>query len=238
MPIQGRPIGAPHLVLVLQNLLKKRTQREKKLTKNTVRSWGHLTYTTSGGSAQHRDEGRLSIKKRSWRNALKPSASYSESWTPPELSQGPEVENMERLFKKEKGENMFRLAYDTEWDVFELALTRWWSLHSLLTWCKRQFTFTPAVQRASSLEYASTLVSSLIVHDTSTRNLFRKFRITTPRIEYGIFEIFDDPKLPFLYWPVEPVIHCGSEMLMLRKFDGNCFVNLERNQSTNCFPKI
>ncbi|KAL0093377.1 hypothetical protein F4703DRAFT_1924007 [Phycomyces blakesleeanus] len=73
MPIQGRPIGAPHLVLVLQNLL-----------------WGHLTYTTSGGSAQHRDEGRLSIKKRSWRNALKPSASYSESWTPPELSQGPE----------------------------------------------------------------------------------------------------------------------------------------------------
>ncbi|KAL0093473.1 hypothetical protein F4703DRAFT_1913262 [Phycomyces blakesleeanus] len=192
MPIQGRPIGAPHLVLVLQNLLKKRTQREKKLTKNTVRSWGHLTYTTSGGSAQHRDEGRLSIKKRSWRNALKPSASYSESWTPPELSQGPEG----------------------------------------------QSTFTPAVQRASSLEYASTLVSSLIVHDTSTRNLFRKFRITTPRIEYGIFEIFDDPKLPFLYWPVEPVIHCGSEMLMLRKFDGNCFVNLERNQSTNCFPKI
>ncbi|OAD78567.1 hypothetical protein PHYBLDRAFT_62669 [Phycomyces blakesleeanus NRRL 1555(-)] len=42
-----------------------------------------------------------------------------------------------------------------------------------------QFTFTPAVQRASSLEYASTLVSSLIVHDTSTRNLFRKFRIMT-----------------------------------------------------------
>ncbi|KAL0093151.1 hypothetical protein F4703DRAFT_1789593 [Phycomyces blakesleeanus] len=71
--IQGESIGAPHLVLVLQNLL-----------------WGHLTYTTSGGSAQHRDEGRLSIKKRSWRNALKPSASYSESWTPPELSQGPE----------------------------------------------------------------------------------------------------------------------------------------------------
>ncbi|KAL0076972.1 hypothetical protein J3Q64DRAFT_1703198 [Phycomyces blakesleeanus] len=55
-----------------------------------LRSWGHLTYTTSGGSAQHRDEGRLSIKKRSWLNALKPSASYSESWTPPELSQGPE----------------------------------------------------------------------------------------------------------------------------------------------------
>ncbi|KAL0075787.1 hypothetical protein J3Q64DRAFT_1853152 [Phycomyces blakesleeanus] len=54
-----------------------------------LRSWEHLTYTTSGGSAQHRDEGRLSVKKRSWRNALKPSASYSESWTPPELSQGP-----------------------------------------------------------------------------------------------------------------------------------------------------
>ncbi|KAL0076983.1 hypothetical protein J3Q64DRAFT_1825391 [Phycomyces blakesleeanus] len=187
--IQGESIGAPHLVLVLQNLL-----------------WGHLTYTTSGGSAQHRDEGRLSIKKRSWRNALKPSASYSESWTPPELSQGPEghpvglnllmfwndyspikeftkvlahsnelarwtaiffgrkicrqntlvsfhvklpftrflasvkVENMERLFKKEKGENMFRLTYDTERDMFELALTCWWSLHSLLTWCKRRQT--------------------------------------------------------------------------------------------------
>ncbi|KAL0082132.1 hypothetical protein J3Q64DRAFT_1830512 [Phycomyces blakesleeanus] len=58
--------------------------------KSIVRSWGHLTYTTSGGSAQHRDEGRLSVKKRSWRNALKPSASYSESWKPPELSQGPE----------------------------------------------------------------------------------------------------------------------------------------------------
>ncbi|OAD72869.1 hypothetical protein PHYBLDRAFT_169130 [Phycomyces blakesleeanus NRRL 1555(-)] len=120
-----------------------------------LRSWGHLTHTTSGGSAQRRDEGRLRVKKRSWRNALKPSASYSESWTPPELSQGPEVsfhvklpfarflesvkvENMERLFKKEKGENMFRLAYDPEREVFELALTCWWSLHSLLTWRKRR----------------------------------------------------------------------------------------------------
>ncbi|OAD78967.1 hypothetical protein PHYBLDRAFT_141026 [Phycomyces blakesleeanus NRRL 1555(-)] len=150
-----------------------------------LRSWEHLTYTTSGGSAQHRDEGRLSVKKRSWRNALKPSASYSESWTPPELSQGPAghpvglnleftkvlahsnelarwtaiffwkknmqtkhvsifscqvVENMERLFKKEKGENMFKLAYDAERDTFELALTCWWSLHSLLTWRKRRQT--------------------------------------------------------------------------------------------------
>ncbi|KAL0092537.1 hypothetical protein J3Q64DRAFT_1830040 [Phycomyces blakesleeanus] len=75
MPIQERP-SVLHILFLCFKIC--------------LRSWGHLTHTTSGGSAQHRDEGRLSIKKRSWRNALKSSASYSESWTPPELSQGPE----------------------------------------------------------------------------------------------------------------------------------------------------
>ncbi|KAL0092990.1 hypothetical protein J3Q64DRAFT_1830636 [Phycomyces blakesleeanus] len=50
---------------------------------------------------------------------------------------------MERLFKKEKGENMFKLAYDAERDTFELALTCWWSLHSLLTWRKLMQAFSP-----------------------------------------------------------------------------------------------
>ncbi|OAD80227.1 hypothetical protein PHYBLDRAFT_59253 [Phycomyces blakesleeanus NRRL 1555(-)] len=56
----------------------------------SLRSMGHLTHTTPGGLA-HRNEGRLATrqKKGVGRNALKPSASYSESWTPPELSQDP-----------------------------------------------------------------------------------------------------------------------------------------------------
>ncbi|OAD78474.1 hypothetical protein PHYBLDRAFT_163579 [Phycomyces blakesleeanus NRRL 1555(-)] len=151
MPIQGRPIGAPHLVLVLQNLL-----------------WGHLTYTTSGGSAQHRDEGRLSIKKRSWHNALKPSASYSESWTPPELSQGPEDNTLISfhvkliLFKSnahEVGSISHSLGFlnPSKLKIWSASLKK-----KKAKICSGQFTFTPAVQRASSLEYASTLVSSLI----------------------------------------------------------------------------
>ncbi|KAL0092486.1 hypothetical protein J3Q64DRAFT_1695006 [Phycomyces blakesleeanus] len=167
--------------MYLQNQTRRKntSPTRKNLTKNTLRSLGHLTHTTPSGSA-HQSEGRLANRQKKprtqnpghhqssvrvpklmfWNDyslimeSTKVLAHFNElaRWTAIffwkknmqtkhiSIFSRQVVENMERLFKEEKGENMFRLTYDTERDIFELALTRKWSLYPLLTWCKRRQT--------------------------------------------------------------------------------------------------